>query len=311
VKSAIAILTFRRLGALQTTLDGIFKHVPEDVPVAVFEDCANFDDTVGFLTERATALGCDDELEAAVYRWSADRAGTREVTVFIGQRNVGVAGNSNKAIRWFERQEGYDHLLLCNDDLIVTGDFAAVYGQAHEALKIGLFCFCPVKLGEEYVGPVVKVLGHQVRMVPRMTGSMMSMTLALVKKIGYFDVSFGRFGEEHSDFTNRSRFAGFIVLRGKTQHCLDIITPTLDYNYGMHSSVAAQEKKLFDKYAAQAMERVAPLYQTLSWYRPFRLLHASNAGAYGGVGIPVRMLEECGYTLVVDHDLKDALTATI
>lgn len=305
--SAIAIMTYRRIGALQTFLEGIFKRVPVDIPIAIFEDCANFDDTVGYLTKGAEALGYDEELDADVYRWPVTEAQRYNVTAYVGRRNVGVAGNSNKCIRWFERMpETVDHLLLCNDDLIVTGNFAEEYKRAHDQLKIGLFCFCPVKLGEEYVGPTVKVLGITVRMVPRMTGPLMSMTRALVKRIGYFDVSLGRFGEDHCDYNNRARFSGFINLRGKTQHCLDIVTTTLDYNYDVRSSVAPTEKKAFDQYANQAMVRISAQYQTRGWYRPYRLLHASNAGVYGGVGIPVHMLEDCGYGLVVDYNMADA-----
>ncbi len=301
--SCIAILTFRRLNALQPFIEDLLKHVPEGTPIAVFEDCANYDDTYGYLTTGATQAGHDDELEADVYRHP-------RYTAYLGSRNLGVAGNSNRAIRWFERMKAEpnapDHLCLCNDDLVATGDFTAEYRTAHADLKIGLFCFCPVKLGDEYVGPSVKVLGHNIRMVPRMTGPMMSITRALVERIGYYDVAFGRAGEEHCDYTNRARFAGFIQLRGKQQQCLDVVSKTLDYRYDLPSSITASEKATYDQYAAQAMHRIAPGYQTRDWYRPFRLLHGLNAGAYGGVGIPVQLLQDVGYQLVVDYTMNDA-----
>ncbi len=302
MKTCVAVLTYRRLGPLKRLLEGLNANLSA-CPLGIFEDCANFDDTAGFLTVGAEPLGRDGELEAHAYR-----LGGVNRTAFLGTRNLGVAGNSNRALRWFMRQTDCDHLLLCNDDLIVEGDVAAEYARAHTTLKVGLFSFCDFK-DPEYAGPVVKVLGIDVRMVMRMTGMMMSVTRAVVERIGYFDPTFGRFGQEHCDYQNRAKFSGFSDLRGKPQMQLDIVSKTLRSS-GDASSITPSEKRAFDQYSDEALRRTCAMYQTRAWYRPFRLLHGSRAGAYGGVGIPVGNLEELGYELVVDYDLKDAV-ATI
>lgn len=295
MNSAIAILTYRRNEPLRAFLAQILEHCP-GIPVAVFEDCANFDGTVELLCA-GKPLGEDAELEADVYQH-------QHFTAYVGWRNVGVAANSNKALKWFERT-GADHLLLCNDDLICSGNFAARYAKAHADLKVGMFCYCPKDLGEDYVGPVVNVLGHNVHLVPRMTGAMISITRRVLDTIGYFDVSFGRFSQEHCDATNRARLAGFINLRGKPQHCLDIEQQELGYRYDLHSSVSKVEKSYFESVGSRAIEKAAALYQVKSWYRPYRLLHSQFAGASGNRGISTSQLETLGYTLVVDHRLAD------
>lgn len=300
MKSLIAILTYRRAAPLIRFVNEIVANHP-GVPIGIFEDCANFDDTVEYLKRGADFVGSDAELEAEVYL-------NGNVMAHIGWRNVGVAASSNKALKWFMRQTEYDHLLLCNDDLTCNGDFVKPYAVAHQALGVGLFCFCPTKLGDDYVGPNVKVRGIDVHLVPRMTGAMMSLTRAVVERIGYFDVAFNKFGEEHSSYNARARLAGFCNLRGQPQLCLDLVKTPLDYRYDLKSSVSPVEKAYFDHLAAKAQQTIVPLLQTKSWYVEFRMLHNAVAG-YGGRGIPTRWLDPV-YTMVVDHRLAD-VSATL
>lgn len=296
MSSVIGVLTYRRQGALETFLRSVAKFCP-GIPVAVFEDCANSDDTYGVLTKDAKCKGIDSELEAEVWE-------SPNFTAFLGCRNVGVAAQSNKALKWFERQNA-THLCLCNDDIEAQGNFPEEYAKAHIDLKIGLFCFVdPKVLGEDYKGPEVRVLGHNLRLVPRQTGCMMSITRELMQRIGYYDVTFLRMGQEHVDFNNRATMAGFINLRGKAQKCLDLANPSLILQI-VRPSVSGAERESMDRYANEVIQRIASRYQTESWYRPYRLLHAPMAFGYGGVGISSKLLEEVGYTLVVDHNYHD------
>jgi hypothetical protein len=300
--SAVAILTYRRRHVLEKFMKSLETSIRSDVPVAIFEDCANSDSTTEFLMDGSTFVGVDEELDALEWR---HEGGARPFTAYIGRRNQGVAGNSNRAVRWFERKPEYDHLCLCNDDLVASDNFIAEYKKAHDMLNIGLFCFCPVKLGEEYVGPVIPVLGNRIRMVPRMTGAMMSMTRKLVEKIGYFDPTFGKFGNEHCDMSNRAMLAGFSLLKGQQQQCLDVESKFLDYQYGEKSSITPEENVWMDAVGQTAMGVAAQRYGLESWYRPYRLGHGNLTGGHGGMGIPCRLMERVGYPLVVSHELYD------
>jgi len=196
MNSCIACITYRRLEPLRSLLASIETHCPS-YPLAVFEDCATYDGTAAFLMRGAVPLGYDAELDSDGYEHTTGTG--RKWTAWLARRNEGVAGQSNKAIRWMERNK-FDHLCLCNDDLLAQGDFPAAYAAAHAKLGVGLLTFCDLKntAHATYEGPVVPMKGLRVKILPRMVGLMMSITGKLVETIGYFDATFGRFGNEHS-----------------------------------------------------------------------------------------------------------------
>jgi hypothetical protein len=226
--------------------------------------------------------------------------------VYNGTANLGVTGNSNRALKWFMDGE-WDHLLLCNDDLFVTGDFAKFYGQAHTDLGVEMFCFCdftqasPAISGapESYKWTTYPVRGYGVKFLPRFTGIMMSVTRKLVEKIGYFDAEFGKFGEEHCDYTIRARFAGGIRCDGQDLNCLDVEHAFLKHQ-DVETSMTGAARKAADEEARGVMARASQEYRFRHYHRPFRLIQPPTAGGYFGGGIPCRQLEQIGYKLVTD-----------
>lgn len=186
--SAVAILTYNRRPVLQKFLASLRGHCPQ-YPVAVFEDGGYLDDTAEWLKNGATFEKECWEIEAQ--KWTKEG-----MEIFIGTRNIGVAGNSNRALAWF-LQRGYDHLLLCNDDLLAEGDFVRAYAQAHEQFGVGLFCFC--KIAERgYELASIMWRGQQFNLLTRLTGAMMSLTRACVDTVGFFDTAYGAACNEHS-----------------------------------------------------------------------------------------------------------------
>lgn len=165
---------------------------------AIFEDCGQRDNTADML-QRGRLLKPRPDLMAVEYEVPETVGDVTfpNTRVFMGSRNLGVTGNSNRALKWFMDETDADHLCLCNDDLYVDGDFVKFYGQAHKDLNVGLFCFCDFT-GETYRWTTYPWRGYRVKLMPRFTGIMMSITRDLLKKVGYFDAAFGQFGEEHS-----------------------------------------------------------------------------------------------------------------
>jgi hypothetical protein len=297
VTSAVAVLTYRRLGALRACLDSFRAHLPPATPLAVFEDCATYDGTAAYLTGGRGAAAYDAELDSDVYN------GAREI-VYLGRRNEGVAGQSNKALRWFERT-GCDHLCLCNDDVLALGDFPAAYAAAHQKLGVGFLTFSDLKdkPGYTYEGPVVTVKGLKVMILPRMVGLMLSLTKQVHQAVGYFDVNgWSRFGNEHCDFNNRARLMGFITLNGHPRLALDVVTGKLK-SQDVASSVLDFERPSLDAQANQAIERAARRYEHEDLYRPFRLPYPRYSQYHGEptIGLRVHELERLGYTFVVDR----------
>ena len=279
-------------------MEGVQKYCAH-YPTAIAEDCGQRDSTADFLQQGRRPMACK-ELMATEYVVPDDPTGVNypNVQVFMGDRNLGVAANSNRILRWFMTETKAEHLCLCNDDLFVDGDFVEFYAKAHSDLGVGLFCFCDFT-GETYRWMTYPWRGYKVKLLPRFTGIMMSVTRQMVEKVGYFDAAFGKFGEEHCDYTIRCRLAGGIKLEGQDMNCLD-----LEHNLLRHqeveTSIQGTARKHADEEAAAIMHRCSESYKYRHYYRPYQLMLPKFANGYSGGGMAVGDLLECGYKLVTD-----------
>jgi GT2 family glycosyltransferase len=315
MKSALAIMTFRRLPALAEMLKGISQHCAH-YPLAIFEDMGQRDGTSAFLSQGRTPTPRPDLLATemvmtpeAISTAMTDEEKLLGVTktfprVFLGTENLGVSGNSNRAIKWFMDETDADHLCLCNDDLHVLGDFVSFYGRGHTDLDIGMFCFCPsggIYDHGSYRWVTVRSRGYAIRLMPRITGIMISITRKLIEKVGYFDTRFGKFGEEHCDYTYRARFAGGIRLDGVDQGCLDLEpagwpeTKLLQHQE-VETSLTGGEREKANQEASVAMRAAAHRYHFEHYHRPFALKALKSVGTFPPHdGVPVSELS--GYAL--------------
>jgi glycosyltransferase involved in cell wall biosynthesis len=282
MKSLIGIITYRRLKVLQETLKGITQHCSQ-YDLVIAEDCGQSDGTETFLTTGRQNTGRRMDLLADT--WVNGRT-----TALLGTDNLGVSGNSNRILKLFE-EGGYDHLCLLNDDLHVLGDFVAAYRKAHDDLGVGMFCFCDFTHDESYRWITVNSRGYRVKLCPRMTGIMMSVTAEVVKKIGYFDVRFGQFGQEHCDYTNRARFSDLISLDGQMQTQIDIdFKPPVLRHQECQTSVTGLERQIADQDANRLIQEIGGRYGLDPCYRPFYLRLPGVASGRAGFGIPVNNL---------------------
>jgi glycosyltransferase involved in cell wall biosynthesis len=281
MKSAIGILTYRRVNSLRLFLEQVQAECSE-VPIAVFEDCGQTDNTEDFLLEGATFVERNHEFACDIYQRG-------KVTVFLSHHNAGVCGNSNKAIKWFMERTDAEHLCLCNDDLEATGPFYLTYAEAHKKLDIGLFCFSDFT-SDEYKFVTVPVRGTKVKILTRMTGIMMSFTRKLVEEIGYYDAMTFTFGQEHCDFNNRARLKGFINLNGQPQYSLDVPCPWLKHQ-DVPSSLTNEEKQRYNQHADTMIDIVAKSYYNQDLFRPYSIGRvAQTVGGRDGIGIPISEL---------------------
>ncbi len=227
MKSAIAILTWNRRRALQDCLKSFTEHLGplgQVGPTAIFEDCGHRDDTRALLKR---LMGSESLAESRVdERYRAQIAKLEQLTTFFGTVNAGVAVNSNRAIRWFMEMTDADCLFLCNDDLLATGDFVQQYTSAAKGSGIHHFCFCGID-APEYETTPCQVNGVNLRLLQRLTGSMMFMSRELVNAIGYYDTRFGLFGNEHCHWTTRAGVSGLVQVNDRAAIGVDIVEPSL------------------------------------------------------------------------------------
>jgi hypothetical protein len=299
MRSAIALLTFNRKLVLQETLMGLLKHCGH-YPIFVFDDMSCRDDTTAWLIRGAKHAGERPGLMADCY------VRPDGITVYVGRKNLGVAGNSNRALKVLMDETDADHLCLLNDDLHILGDFVRWYASAHQDLKIGMFSFCDFTHHPSYRWIDVRKQGYIVKICPRMTAIMTSMTRDVVKAIGYYDAQFGKFGQEHCDHMNRTRLAGFMHLDGMMQPQLDVhhyMSSTeprvLLKHQECETSVVGIDRRAAGREADGIMQMVGKSYRYRHLYRPFCLHLPKVAGAHGNQGIPVDDLS-LAYRLVTD-----------
>jgi GT2 family glycosyltransferase len=294
MKSAIAILTYNRVHALKETLSGLEKFCSK-YPIAIFEDCGQRDGTEAFLKGPGSEVPgftpyCQKVPELMATDWLG-RFMNGNIRTFLGDVNLGVAGNSNRAIRWFETMTDCDHLCLLNDDLHVLGDFVNFYAKAHEDLGVGMLSFCDFTHHPSYRWLTVSSRGYRIKICPRMTGIMLSFTREVINRIGYFDARFGKFGQEHCDYMNRARMAGFINLDGQMQPQLDVeANPPVLKHQDVETSVTGPERRQADQEADTLIRQIGSRYGIDPIYRPFRLKLPRVAAGHVGLGIPVDQL---------------------
>ena len=152
---------------------------------------------------------------------------------------------------------------------------------------------------ETYKWTVYPWRGYSLKFLPRFTGIMMSVTRALVEKIGYFDAIFGKFGEEHCDYTIRARMAGGIRLNNQDMNCLDVEHKLLKHQ-DVTSSMVGIPRQRADREASLIMQEAGRTYNCRNPHRPFRLFMPRNAAGYSGGGLRVQHLLDSGYALVSD-----------
>ena len=281
--TAIAILTYNRLPALQKILESIMNQ-NKVKDIAIFEDCGQQDTTRFWLNSTLPKIPRPDLMA------TQHILGGGTVQAFLGTDNLGVAGNSNRALKWFMEETTADHLLLCNDDIEFVGNAAKAYRDAHDGTQIELFCFCDFTSTQYKCTPVI-YRGFALKKLSRMTGMMMSITRKLVESIGYFDPQFGRFGEEHCDYTIRARYAGHQNIMGIQQYCVDInpSIPVLKHQE-VNSTISQAEKPELDRVASLTMREKSKRYPFTSPYLGFSLVRNRMTDSMNEAGIQTEFL---------------------
>ncbi len=124
--------------------------------------------------------------------------------------NLGIARNKNRAIRFFLEQKHYTHLILTDDDMLFTApglfEECIAAGWPHtmgylgemscslEGARGGFFDTFPIKGKTDIEPETIFTNGSQ--------GVMLYMTRDVVEKCMYYPIAPGRYGYEHSIYSN-------------------------------------------------------------------------------------------------------------
>lgn len=245
-KVAIVIVCYNNLAYTKITLDSVFKHTT--VPYKIF------------IVNNASKDGTQKYLEDLL-----EEKSSYFLQVIHSDKNLGFAGGNNLALKVIQNNNEFSHVLLLNNDVIVTEDYIEKMLGAFEFNKnIGLVG--PVS---NYVGGVQLAAGlhatpENVDSVAEkifaqnrgqyfeaglLVGFCLLMKREVLDKIGLLDEIFGLGMWEDNDYDLRARLAGYLL------YC---IKDTFIYHFGsktLNSAVNGREqflknKKIFyDKWA--------------------------------------------------------------
>lgn len=264
--TAAAIITYNRPEAAARLVESISRHSP-GTQIFVVDDHSS----------RRPPMG-------SAKRPRPDLEGTECLGGLAGWSRLGVAGNSNRALKLLLETKA-DHFMLLNDDVVYSGPASEAYEKAHAALGVGLFCGAD-RSDRRASWEINQAEGEKVKVLRRLPGAVMSMTRKLVETIGFFDTRFGQFGQEHVDFTHRARAAGAIGFGGRQAYGLDI-EENFCGRQDVAPSTSPQERKRVSWQAELALELAMVGYQFADPYRQFSLFRPIVSDAFGPDGLPL------------------------
>lgn len=180
----VGILSYNRLASLQRLINSI----------RMYTDLS-----------RTTIFVSDESSLPEVKEWLHKQS---DIVTISNQTRLGVAGNSNRLLRCLSR---FKYKLLLNDDVeIKCKGWDAFYFNAMVHSGIHHFCFRqsgvygakPDDGTKSDHGIVINTINNKPQ------GSVMAFDQLAFETIGYFDESFGLYGMEHVDWSNRLSSSG-------------------------------------------------------------------------------------------------------
>jgi len=179
----VGILSCNRRKSIARLIDSIHKHLPPGLIVVISDES----------TDQATK----DYLRSIA-------ESTDWLKLIDNRRRRGICYNSNRLLRALA---GYQYKLMLNDDVVVLKDgWASFYFEM--MLRTGYHHFCYRQIGiygakekDETVSVVNGVKIKTIKQKPH--GAVMAFDQVAFQKVGYFDVSFPRYGCSHVDWSHR------------------------------------------------------------------------------------------------------------
>jgi glycosyltransferase involved in cell wall biosynthesis len=211
----------------------------------------------------------DDGSEDGTAAWARESG----IPVVTG-RNRGVAWNKNRALYWLMHRTRCEKLLLIEDDIYpVRPGWEQGWLEALDHLPHlnytaeDTYPHAEAVIGQFQGYPVLNCVG----------GSLMAMTRAGVRKVGFLDTRFQGYGVEHVEYTQRFRHAGlhpqpgFVTLRdgslsghGPWQDPV-ARAEQIRYNQGVHYSLADEPLWRPPARGHQETEALAHEQQRATW----------------------------------------------
>ena len=176
----IGILSFNRVRSITRLLDSIRK----------FTDLS-----------KITVVVSDESTDNSVKKYLRPQ---KDIVVLDNAKRIGIAGNTNRLLRYLAK---FKYKIVFNDDVeIMRSGWERLYPAA--MISIGYHHFCMRQNGiygaSRSDGKTTTHPSCVIQTVPtKPHGAVMAFDNVAFDKVGYFDESFGIYGMEHVDWSNR------------------------------------------------------------------------------------------------------------
>lgn len=179
MKLGIAITTFNRAEHIVEQIRLIRKFSLDEYEIIVCDDGSS-DNTLDFLE--------------------------KEDVSYISGENKGIAWNKNRGLYYLANYTSSDAFLLLDDDIL-----PCMYGWDVE-WRQGALLHGHINYVSDFIKPQVsfgQCIAHNPGLCPALQGPAIGISRESFPLIGYMDSRFGRYGHEHTEYTNRFIKAGF------------------------------------------------------------------------------------------------------
>lgn len=180
----VGILSYNRLNCIERLVTSIRKHT-------------DLTRTTVFISDESTDNKVKDYLKSV-----------NDMVIISGPR-LGIAGNSNRLLRCLSR---FKYKILLNDDVeIMKLGWDTFYKQMMQITGLHHFCYRqPGVYGASSIDGSKRVVnGVSIQTITdKPHGAVMAFDQAAYDAVGHFDSSFGIYGMEHVDWSNRVSLSG-------------------------------------------------------------------------------------------------------
>jgi len=198
----VGILSYNRGKVLERLVNSIIQKTDlRKTTIFISDDCSDDQDTVAYLDSIQT---------------------NRNIVIIRNKERLGVAGNSNRLLRCLKR---FRYGMLLNDDVeVLDYGWDIFYFDVMNRTKMHHFIFRQPGVYGAALGDEVKrggVILYKVDDKPH--GAVLAFTNEAFSKIGYFDESYGLYGMEHVDWSQKMcefglQEPGFFDVEGSVQY---------------------------------------------------------------------------------------------
>lgn len=164
----------------------------------------------------------------------------------LNGNNSGVAMNKNRAL-WHLRN--CDLVFLLEDDFKpIRPGWVDLYRTAIR--ETGMQHFNHIRLDHrDVLHKIIRLPSFVMGIYQRNTAQLMVMTKSVIDKLGAFDVRYGKFGYEHSDYTRRCKLSGLCAPAHHDAHPFILESDLYFRDMNIASCVNDEERK---KYSEEA-----------------------------------------------------------